>query len=76
MASSTAQAIAYGHAYAKHGYEFGVYSPSQLAAIIEDIITNPSFSKNISRGRTAYWDNSRRAVVITDPSQPDGGTDF
>jgi hypothetical protein len=76
MVSSTAQAIAYGHAYAKHGYEFGVYSPYQLAIIVEDIINNASFSKKISRGRTAYWDNSRHAVVITDPGHPDGGTIF
>lgn len=76
MYSSTAQTIANGHAYINHGHEFSVSNSSQLAIIIEDIINNPSSSKNLRRGRTAYWDNARHAIVITDPNSPDEGTIF
>ncbi|RLC15655.1 MAG: hypothetical protein DRI57_12530 [Deltaproteobacteria bacterium] len=76
MYSSTAQAIANGHAYIRHGHEFGVSNSSQLAIIIEDIVNNPSESKSLRRGRTAYWDNSIDAVVITDPDHLDRGTIF
>ena len=76
MYPSIAQTIANGHAFEKHGHEFGISDPSQLALIIEDIMNNPSDSKNLSGGRVAYWDSVRHAVLITNPNHSDGGMIF
>jgi hypothetical protein len=32
--------------------------------------------KQLSGGRTAYWNDAEQTVVITDPANPDGGTAF
>jgi len=73
---SVAQKIGNGHAYSKHGTEFGVSDSDQLSFIVENIMKNPSEIRILSRGRTAYWDVESGAVVITDPNQIDGGTIF
>ena len=47
-----------------------------LAKHIDNIINNPSETKSLSNGRTAYWDNNTKTVVIHDPKSKDGGTAF
>ena len=68
--------IAAGHAFAKHGREFGFSRRSELAAHIDRVIASPSASRQLSHGRQAYWDDGTGTVVICDPSTPDGGTAF
>ena len=68
--------IAAGHAFAKHGAEFGFTARAELAAHIDRIIASPSASRHLSRGREAYWDDATGTVVICDPSTADGGTAF
>jgi filamentous hemagglutinin len=82
-----AQQIAGGHAFTKHvlgsdnpnGQEFkglDIRTRNQFADLIERIINNPTASKNLSRGRTAYWDSETGTVVIRNPRDKDGGTAF
>jgi len=71
-----AQKIADGHAYSKHGAEFGASDSVQFSRIIESIIRNPSDFRQLSRGRIVYWDDRQSAIVITDPNHVDGGTIF
>jgi hypothetical protein len=68
--------IAAGHAFAKHGREFGFATRDQMAAHIDRIVASPSASRALSRGRRAYWHESSGTVVIYDPSTADGGTAF
>jgi filamentous hemagglutinin len=72
----TAQQISRGHAFAKHGAQFGVRTPDEFARIIERAISNPTMVRNLSRGRVAYWHQSSATVVIRDPAAVDGGTAF
>ena len=74
--SSWGSRIAAGHAFAKHGAEFGFSSPDQMAAHIDRVIASPSASRQLSRGREAYWDDATGSVVIVDPNSHDGGTAF
>jgi filamentous hemagglutinin len=72
--------IAYGHAFEKHvlnqGQFPGVLTPEQFAREIQRILENPSTSKPLARGRTAYWEEVTGTVVICDPHTADGGTAF
>jgi RHS repeat-associated protein len=72
----TGQEIAGGHAFGKHAAEFGFKSADEMAAHVEAVMTNPSAVRNLSRGRTAYWDDATQSVVIRNPSAADGGTVF
>ncbi len=72
----TASQIAGGHAFGKHAGEFGAETPQEFEQIIEDALENASKSKELSNGRTAYYDEETNTVVIVDPSSPDGGTVF
>ena len=74
-----AAAIANGHAFGKHAGEFsGMTSEQQFQSLVQDVIANAKGSdvKNLSNGRSAYWDNAKGVVVIHDPSRPDQGTAF
>ncbi|MCH4091118.1 two-partner secretion domain-containing protein [Acetobacter sp.] len=76
-----AEEIANGHAFDKHVIdqnEFGgaITTKQQFADQIENILNNPSATKQLSNGRTAYWDNSSGMVVIRNPKAADGGTAF
>jgi len=51
-------------------------SKSDFRDLIKETIEHPSASKQLSRGRTAYWNDAKQTVVITDPASPDGGTAF
>lgn len=68
--------IAAGHAFAKHGHEFGFHLPAEMAAHIDRVIASPSATRHLSRGREAYWDDGTGSVVICDPGSADGGTTF
>ena len=68
--------IAAGHAFTKHGQDLGFATRAELAAYIDRVIENPSASRQLSRGREAYWDADTGTVIICDPSTADGGTAF
>lgn len=69
-----AEEIAGGHAYGKHVGEFpGITSPKQFAGEVERVMTNASDVRNLSGGRTAFWDSSTGTVVIRNPAAVDGG---
>lgn len=78
--SALAKRIASGHAFGKHVQGEGqfpqIQGRGQFADFIARILRNPSASKKLSAGREAFWDNASGTVVITDPSNPDGGTAF
>jgi len=75
-----ANKIAKGHAFKKHveqEQQFpNINNRSQFAQLIEKILRNPSDSKNLSKGRMAFWDNDTGTIVIVDPDNADGGTAF
>ncbi|MBN3805140.1 filamentous hemagglutinin N-terminal domain-containing protein [Paraburkholderia sp. Ac-20336] len=76
-----AEQIANGHAFDKHVIdqnEFGgsITTQQQFADQIENILNNPSATKQLSNGRSAYWDDSSGMVVIRNPNAADGGTAF
>lgn len=68
--------ISSGHAYTKHAKEFGISSRELFAKHIDKVIQNPTAVKSLAGGRTAYWQESTKTVVIRDPSSSDGGTAF
>lgn len=76
-----ADEIANGHAFDKHVIEqneFGssITTQQQFANQIENIFNNPSAEKQLSNGRSAYWDDTSGMVVIRNPKAADGGTEF
>jgi filamentous hemagglutinin len=83
-----ANAIGKGHAFAKHvlqhgrgGGEFvglGIRTVKQFQRFVGEVIEGASGAnvRNLSRGRTAYWDDATGTVVIHDPRSPDLGTAF
>jgi len=70
--------IANGHAFGKHVVERGEFpditTADQFARRIEGVVSNPSASKGLSRGRSAYYDEPSNTLVIRDPRSRDGGT--
>jgi len=77
--ASEARAIASGHAFSKHGGEFadiGINTQEQFAKHIDRVMRNPTATRNLERGRVAYWDAESGTVVIHDPNSADGGTAF
>ncbi len=75
---SVGQKIAHSRAFAKHKDDFGFKTEDQMASHIDRVISFASASntKQLSRGRTAYWDERTRSIVIVDPRSADGGTVF
>jgi filamentous hemagglutinin len=77
MPSADAQQIANGHAWSKHKGEFPQFSTeAEFAQHIDHVMTNPTASKSLAKGRTAFWDDMSQTVVIRDPNSPDLGTAF
>jgi len=72
----TANQIANGHAFEKHAGEFGAETPEEFEQAIKDALESATRSRELSNGRTAYYDEETNTVVIVDPSSPDGGTIF
>lgn len=74
-----AKGIADGHAFEKHVDEFAVIqveTREQFARHIENVVNKPTATRDLRRGRSAYWDEGTGTVVIKDPSSADGGTAF
>jgi len=70
--------IASGHAWTKHGGDYPGMTQKEFENRIEQTMQNAKGSdvKQLSNGRTAYWNNKDSMVVIHDPHSPDGGTAF
>jgi len=74
-----AEKISGGHSYAKHVIlqkEFPGFSRRQFESHIRNILNNPSEMKNLSKGRTGYWDEISETVIVRNPFAKDGGTAF
>lgn len=78
--SPLAKKIANGHAYFKHVVTQNEYPEikniGEFEQLVNDVLTNATESKALSGGRHAYWSTKHRTIVITDPSNSDGGTAF
>ncbi len=76
----SAEKIANGHAYDKHVEKKGEFpeikTREDLKNHIEDVMNNPTKTKDLDNGRTGYWDKKTGSVVIENPNDPDGGTIF
>ncbi|MDT4291665.1 RHS repeat-associated core domain-containing protein [Methylomonas sp. MO1] len=76
------QEIAGGHAFEKHVIQqgefggLGIRTREQFSNHIENVINNPTAVKQLSGGRSAYWDDATSTVVIRNPRAADGGTAF
>ncbi|MFC8796279.1 polymorphic toxin-type HINT domain-containing protein [Promicromonospora sp. NPDC057138] len=68
--------IARGHADSKHASEFPGMSADDLGRHVEDVMTNPARSKDLSRLRRAFQGSDGSTVVVHDPMHADGGTVF
>ena len=74
--------IADGHAFEKHVLEqneyadLGIKTKEQFAQHIENVVKNPTSTKELTNGRSAYWAKSSGTVVIRNPKAADGGTAF
>ena len=49
---------------------------TRVQQVAHPTLANPSEVKKLDRGRTAYWDNNTKTVVIVDPKSKDLGTAF
>ncbi len=74
-----AQAISNGHALGKHQAEFAPAEAGDQAKFdthVQHVMTNATDSKDLSGGRSAYWDDTSKTVVIHNPKAGDQGTCF
>jgi hypothetical protein len=78
ITARVADKLAHGHAWGRHASEFPeVSTESQLAHVIQSTISNPlSVVRPLSRGRTAFYEESTNTLVIGDPDARDFGTTF
>jgi RHS repeat-associated protein len=74
--AAKAAKIARGHAFAKHAKEFGNLTQQQFESLVKQTMDTPDMTKNLLRGRVAYWSDVLKMVVIEDPASIDGGTAF
>lgn len=56
--------------------DLGITTREKFASHIENVVNNPTSFRELSGGRTVYWDNVSGAVVIRNPKAVDGGTAF
>ena len=76
------QEISGGHSFEKHVLNqgeftsFGITTREQFASHIENVVNNPTSFKELSNGRSAFWQESTGTVVIRNPHAADGGTAF
>jgi hypothetical protein len=68
--------IAGGHAFDKHALEFGFKTQEQMASHINEVLTNPTLTRHLLRGRSVYWHEASGTIVVRSPSAIDGGTAF
>jgi len=73
-----AKQIADGHSWSKHQKEFPGWDKQKFTDKIDETVREAKGSnvRNLSGGRTAYWNDKEKMVVIRDPKNPDGGTAF
>ena len=74
-----ADSISQGHAFEKHVLQEGQYggiTQDEFATHIQEVMDNPTMSKSLSNGRSAYYDEASGTVVITNPNAADWGTAF
>ena len=71
-----ASSIARGHANSKHAGDFPGMTSTDLENHTNDVMSNPSRTKPLRNGRTAYLGQDGETIVIHDPANPDGGTVF
>jgi hypothetical protein len=74
-----ADKIANGHAYDKHVSKQGefpeVKDKKGFADLIDRVLKSPE-NKTLSNGRSAFWEDSTKTIVIKNPLDADGGTCF
>jgi hypothetical protein len=68
--------IANGHGWTKHQSEFPGWDQQGYQDAIEKTVQFPDKVKQLKDGRTAYWNDKEKMVVIHDPKSPDDGTAF
>jgi len=56
--------------------ELGITTREEFSNHIEEVVNNPTSFRELSGGRTAYWDDASGTVVIRNPKAADGGTAF
>jgi hypothetical protein len=82
-----AKKIANGHAFKKHVKGEGtnakkefedmkITTETQFESHISQVMQHPSESKDLSNGRSAYWDNASGTIVLHNPGAADDGTCF
>jgi filamentous hemagglutinin len=73
-----AQQIADGHAWGRHKKEFPGWDKQTFTEKDDETIKNATGGdlKQLSGGRSAYWNDKERMVVIRNPRSPDGGAAF
>jgi RHS repeat-associated protein len=76
--------ISEGHAFEKHVIkagefkDLGVKTRADFATHIDDVVARAKGTnvRELTGGRTAYWNDATGTVVIRNPSAPDTGTAF
>jgi SPP1 gp7 family putative phage head morphogenesis protein len=80
-ARASAEKIAKGHGFESHIVRQSkryadIKSQKDYQQLIEKIIRNKKDTKDLKRGRKAYWDEESGFFVVENPNDPDGGTAF
>jgi translation initiation factor 2B subunit (eIF-2B alpha/beta/delta family) len=80
-AKVSAKKIARGHGFENHIVRQSKRYPDiknqeEYRQLIEKIIREEKDTKNLKKGRTAYWDEKSGFFVVENPNDPDGGTAF
>lgn len=78
------KSISEGHAFGKHVLkkgefkDLGITTREGFAKHIDDVVVRAKGAdvRQLSGGRTAYWDQASGTTVIRNPSAPDMGTAF
>jgi hypothetical protein len=74
-----ARKMANGHGFQKHVIrqrEFPGMTRAKYQNMVEEIMAQPSEIRGLRNGRRAYWDESRKVVVVYDPNAKDCGSAF
>jgi RHS repeat-associated protein len=75
-AEADANRIANGHAWTKHASEYPGMTKQGFQDMIKETIEHPTEVRQLSNGRTAYWNEAEKTVVIKNPNAADSGTAF
>jgi uncharacterized protein with gpF-like domain len=78
---ASAEKISRGHGFENHIVRQSKRYPDiknqeENRQLIEKIIREEKETKNLEKGRTAYWDEESGFFVVENPNDPDGGTAF